>query len=286
MKDKGLLRYSVDVWSILMVVSVLCVQFAALALDWGWWFLVPLILLLRQTNLVEHNHAHLRIFHSRALNEAFGWMCFLSNGVPLEFYEVHHVDNHHRHNNTDEDWSSIFAFKGCRFPDRAASMPRYILTFPHRTMISSLRWIMGHPERKMYRRFWTSVGVVGVVSAGLVAINPVGFVKFFAIPWLGIFFGLGFTSYRHHLNCEFTSPYDSSNVMRGIPFEILGFNIGFHVSHHMKPALHWSLLPEHHESIEHLIPDHHFLAGGRIRPQHEAAAAVATPAQESSSHIV
>ena len=144
-------------------------------------------------------------------------------------------------------------------------MPRYILTFPHRTMSSSLRHIFAHPERKMHGRFLTSVAVIVLCSIPLAMINPMGFVKFFVVPWLGIFFGLGFTSYRHHLDCEFTSEYDSSNVMRGLPFEALGFNIGFHVSHHMKPALHWSLLPAHHETIKHLIPKHHFLINGKTK---------------------
>lgn len=259
------MRYSIDVWSILQVVGVLAFQVVAVFMDWSGWLFFPLILLLRQVNLVEHNHAHLRIFYNNRINDAFGWMCFMSNGVPLEFYEMHHVNNHHKHNNTDEDWSSIFLFEGCKYPDKPVGFLKYIWTFPRRTITSSLRGILAKPEARIYGRFWRSIAVISICSAGLIYVNPIGFIKFFAIPWWGIMHGLGFTSYRHHLDCEFTTPYDSSNVMDGISGTTLGFNIGFHVSHHIKPALHWSLLPAHHDTIKHLIPEHHFMPKGKKR---------------------
>ena len=89
-----------------------------------------------------------------------------------------------------------------------------------------------------------------------------GSTKSFLGLWIIIFFGLGMTNFRHHYGCKFTNPYDSSNIMSGPPFGILGFNIGYHVSHHIKPALHWSLLPIHHESIKNEI------LRGKAAPSH------------------
>lgn len=237
----------------MMVASVLGFQLVALTLDWSWLLVFPLVILARQVNLVEHNHAHAKVFHDRRLNDVFGWLCFLSNGVPLEFYEVHHVDNHHRYNNTQDDHSSMFGFSGCRYPDKPVSRGYYILSFPMMTICHSLIDINRRPGTRMFRRFWTSIAVISLVSALLISLDPLGFLTFFVAPWIIIFFGLGLTNYRHHYGCKFENPYNSSNIMSGLPYGILGFNIGYHASHHIKPALHWSLLPLHHEGIKEKI---------------------------------
>lgn len=253
-----------------MVWGALGFQLLAFFMGWSWLLVIPIIVLARQVNLVEHNHAHAKIFYDRRLNDALGWMCFLSNGVPLEFYEEHHVKNHHRHNNQLEDWSSVFGFAGGRYPDRPVSRAYYILTFPLLTICSSLTVIMRAPGSRVFWRFFRSMVVVTTLSVGLVLFDPLGFVLFFLVPWIVIFHGLGMTNYRHHHGCAYTSPYDSSNVMFGLPFGLLGFNIGLHVSHHMKPSLHWSQLPAHHENIREQIPE------ANHRPRRHAS--VAEPA--------
>lgn len=258
MRKSRILRYRVDIVSVVMVSMVLGLQLAALLLDWSWLLAVPMIVLLRQVNLVEHNHAHLKIFHEPILNDAFGWLCFMSNGVPLEFYEVHHVRNHHCHNNDDQDWSSLFGFRGCRYPDKPISRAYYILSFPLLTICHSLIALVRDPGSKVFRRFLRSVGVVAVGSVALLLVDPGGFMAFFAVPWVVVYFGLGMMNFRHHHGCDFNRPVTSCNVMTGAPFGWLGFNIGYHVSHHLKPGLHWSRLSEYHEGIREQIPTERF----------------------------
>jgi fatty acid desaturase len=272
MRMPRILRHRIDVVSVSMVWFALGIQLLALFLDWSWLVVVPIVLLARQVNLVEHNHAHAKIFYERRLNDALGWMCFLSNGVPLEFYEEHHVKNHHRYNNQIEDWSSVFGFAGCRHPDRPVSRAYYILTFPLLTICSSLTVIARAPGSRVFWRFLRSMAVVTTLCVGLVLVDPLGFLLFFIVPWVVIFHGLGMTNYRHHYGCAYSNPYDSSNVMFGLPFGLLGFNIGLHVSHHMKPSLHWSQLPTHHESIRELIPEANY------RPRRRGDQSVAEPA--------
>jgi beta-carotene hydroxylase len=284
MRLPKILRHRIDIASVLMVWVVLAFQLLAFFLDWSWLVLFPLIVLARQVNLVEHNHAHSKIFYNRHLNDALGWMCFLSNGVPLEFYEVHHVKNHHRYNNELQDYSSMFGFEGAHYPDRPVSRAYYILSFPLLTICTSLNEILRAPHSRMFRRFVQSVAVITAVSVALVYIDPVGFVVFFLLPWIIIFHGLGMTNYRHHYACEFSTQYNSSNVMFGLPFGLLGFNIGFHVSHHMKPGLHWSQLPVHHASIRKLIPAANYRPA-RAAEVDDLAAAV-EPAVPQAARVV
>src|SRR5262245_1317835 len=129
-----ILRYPIDAVSVVAVLLGLSVQCTAYFQGWHWLAAFPLLLLVRHVHLVEHNHCHIPIFHQRMLNEILGWLCFLSNGIPLEFYELHHVHNHHRYNQrfdaSKQDWSSLFGFTGTRIPDRPVHRGYYILTFP------------------------------------------------------------------------------------------------------------------------------------------------------------
>lgn len=124
-----LLRYRIDVLSVLVVVAALAAQLAALLLAMPWFTVLPILVLMRWQHLVAHNHCHLPIFWSRPLNEVLGWAMFLSGGVPLEAYRVFHADTHHRYTHRDGDWTSPFAYQGARFPDRPVGLLHYVLTY-------------------------------------------------------------------------------------------------------------------------------------------------------------
>jgi len=278
-----LLRYRIDILSVLTVIAALAVQITALLQGWPWYTVGVIFALVRQVNLIEHNHAHLRIFHQRPLNEFVGWMCFLSNGVPLEFYELHHVRNHHRYNQrfdgVRQDWSSLFGFRGTRQPDRPVGLGYYVLTFPLLTICHCLIHLARVPGTDIFMRFLRSTLVVGLVSAVLLAYDPWRFVAFFLVPWIAVFFALGWNNYTHHLGCQLTSPYDSCNVHLRPQYRALGFNIGYHTAHHLKPAVHWSELPTVHESIKAHIPAENY------RP-HRSAPDVAAVVADAGEAVV
>ena len=258
MSKTRVFRYRIDILAALNVLGALGLQFTALLRGWPWYTLLPIMVLLRQVNLVEHNHAHLRVFYPNFLNELLGWMCFLSNGVPLEFYEIHHVKNHHRYtlrfDEKEQDWSSPFGFTGTRLPDRSIGKFYYILSFPILTACHCLIEIVRAPGSSIFRRYLRSASVITAISSMLLFINPLGFLLFFFIPWLVVVLGLGMNNFNHHHNCKMTTPFNSANVDLRLHGRSLGYNIGYHVAHHIKPSQHWSLLPAHHESIKIHIP--------------------------------
>jgi len=61
-------------------------------------------------------------------------------------------------------------------------------------------------------------------------------------------------TYEHHSGLdtdeEFHASYNNNNRL----FNFLTGNLGYHTAHHYRQGLHWSKLPELHESIKHLIP--------------------------------
>ncbi len=258
-----MLRYRADALSVASVVIVLGLQIAGVVMNWPAYAVVAMLILVRQVNLVEHNHAHIPIFYRKGLNELLGWMCFLSNGVPLEFYEVHHVQNHHRFNQkvggTQHDWSSLYGFAGARFPDKPVGLAYYVLTFPIITTCHCLLAILLTPGSKMFRRFIRSIAVVATCFAALFSLHPWKCLLFFPVPWMIVAFAMGRNNYSHHAGCPMTTDYDSANVNLRSYSRLLGFNIGYHVAHHLRPGLHWSLLPGFHETIARNIPAEHYV---------------------------
>ena len=266
----GFMRYQIDHLSVFAVLCAFAVQLSALLCHWSWYAVLAIIPLARWVTLVEHNHAHLPIFYSRVLNELLGWICQLCNGIPLEFYRVHHVHNHHRYNNrydaSGKDWSSLFGFKQSRYPGRPISRWYYTLTFPVITACSCLLWLLRSPGSRTTRRFATATGVTCFGSLALAWLNGTGFLVFFVLPWALVAFGHGWNNYEHHEGCDITQPYSSANEHLSLFSRSLGFNIGYHVEHHLKPNLHWSLLPAFHRKICHRIPPERFRYSVRLWP--------------------
>ena len=257
------LRYRIDAVSVAVVVATLGLQLTAYLLAWPWYALLPIVLCVRQLHLVEHNHAHLKIFRQQFLNEVLGWMCFVSNGFPLECYELHHVHNHHRHTQRfDEgarDWSSTFGFAGTRHPDQPVSRLYYVLTFMTLAWLHCWIEVLRRPGDAVSRRFFRSALVCFAACGALAYARPWEFVLFFLVPWLVIYLGVASNNYDHHHGCKLTTPHDSSNVDLRFPYRGFGFNIGYHVAHHVKPTLHWSLLPGLHRELAPLIPAQNYV---------------------------
>lgn len=254
MRASRIIRYPIDIISVLVVLSTLSLQLFALLRDWPWYAAILILLMLRQVSLVEHNHAHLTIFPARAANILLGWLCHLSSGVPLDTYRVHHVMSHHRYNNrfdsSGRDWSSIFGFRGARLPDRPVGKAYYVASFPFIAHGETLLWFLRAPTSKLARGFFVSIAVVGSVSIFLFWLNAVGFVIFFLLPWAVLLFGMGYNNYDHHVGCNMTGKYDSANNFVNFYYTVLSFNEGYHVAHHLTPGVHWSLLPDVHDVVE------------------------------------
>ncbi|HEV2884554.1 MAG TPA: fatty acid desaturase [Pyrinomonadaceae bacterium] len=254
MKRGPFIRYPIDIISVLVVAGTLTLQLIALTLHWHWFLMIPIVMLMREVSLVQHNHAHLTIFTSRFANVLLGWACHLSIGVPLETYKIHHVMSHHRHNNrfdpSAKDWSSLFGFQGAQMPERPVSKAYYVASFPFIAHGESLLWYLRAPKSKLTRQFVISMSIVGPLSVFLAWLNPIGFLTFFVIPWAVVVFGMGYNNYDHHVGCKMTSEYDSSNNFLNFYYTVLSFNEGYHVAHHVNPRVHWSLLPAYHGAIE------------------------------------
>ncbi len=258
-KQGSILRYRIDIISVAVVVATVTLQFIAYYQAWPWYLLPVIMLGVRAVHFIDHNHTHLRIFRQTFLNEILGYMIFISNGVPVEGYEMQHVRNHHRFveqwgGDKGNDWSSSFGFEGCRYPDKPVNLFYYSLTFVPLAAMHTLIEFIRMPGTPIFWSFLRSIIVVFTASALMIARDPWNWFLFFGLPVLIVWANLGYANRAQHVGCDREDPYAAANVNLRFPARLLSFNMGFHVEHHMKPTLHWSLLPKFHEINKSRIP--------------------------------
>lgn len=259
-KQGSIVRYKVDFISIAVVMATVSLQFFAYLQGTGWWFMLPLVLLgVRQLHLIEHNHVHLSIFRQKFLNETIGYLFYLSNGVAVEVYDLHHVRNHHRYSQqwdgTNNDWSSTFGFKDTKYPHKPVSRWYYSVTFPLLALMHTLIEFLRNPGTPIFWSFLRSNVVFFAANAVMIYFNPLSWLLFFGLPILLVWGSLGNNNYTHHAGCDMETPHSSANVNLRFLYRHFGFNIGYHVAHHLKPTLHWSQLPKFHATHENQIPE-------------------------------
>jgi len=257
------LRYKVDSLSVVLVLFVLALSLLPLYVEvnaLGLCVLVGLLLFFKPiASLVQHNHVHYPIFHSKFLNTAFDLLLAISAGHLCSEWMLHHNIGHHGNRiNSREDASSV------RHADTGRYMGKleYIITGSLKIYPDCLRQALQFYRQKKPRflrvmlaetLFWL------VVHAYFLSVN-LKMAFFFlllanvinrALVWLG--------AYWHHLNVPAENIYNSTNMYTAPFFNLISLNIGYHVAHHERPSLHWSRLKERTAEILPLIPSSHIL---------------------------
>lgn len=258
--QKGIiLRYKIDIFSVIAVIAAVIIQFAAYWYRWPWYSLALVLFLLRPSHLAEHNHAHLPIFKKDLLNEAIGWLMFLNCGIPLQSYREQHVRVHHRGLATPNDWTSPWSYQGTIFPTKPINKIYYYMTFMMIAHFQCAVIYLKKPLSKSTFNFIISIIIVGIIMTTLAIHDFLRFSIYYVLPWVVTYVHLAIANWKHHVGCDYTSVYTTAFNNFNINSRKLGFNIGYHTAHHWHPSLHWSLLDEFHNTYlaSHIPPKYY-----------------------------
>ena len=170
----------------------------------------------------------------------------LSNfyGMPAGTYYVHHCVMHHQANNFfPYDISSTMPYQR----DSVLHFFAYVLNF----MIHTMLYLPFYAIKK--RRFDIGFAVLACVAA-YCATFPIiyNYHSIFFINSLGVSFVLGpfalmLGNYSQHI---FVNPDDPKSNYGlacnhiNAPFNMLTFNDGYHITHHVSSITHWSEMPK------------------------------------------
>lgn len=207
---------------------------AAYLVIWGW-FVSPVILML-------HNTMH-RPFLKRwkALDRLHPYVMTFYFGIPVGYRE-HHVGMHHAEDNMLEDLSSTLRYQR----DSFAHFLVYFGRFFFLSMIELPSYLNRHKKGKLARR-----AVLGeiwhlAVIAGACALDWRFGVIAFLLPYCVCRFMMMVGNWGQH---AFINVHHKNNgIANAITCINSGynrrcFNDGYHISHHMQAARHWSEHP-------------------------------------------
>ena len=240
-----MLRHPRDVVTVIHVLLAAVLLWMALAHSLYW---MPVAVFVAMHLIaVEHNHAHLSVFRSRALTFALDQLLLLLCGMPILFWKVHHLGNHHRFNWTEQDWSSPFNFRHAQSPEQPVSYRYYQLTYyPLFCFHSTIHVLRSRNPRLLGTLVATAV-TMSIGSAILVDVFGVWrWLAVMGTTYLAAGLMLGAANYLEHYSVHEDAHHFSAWTYTCRIHNLLSYNGGYHLLHHLRPSVHWSDLPHEH----------------------------------------
>ncbi len=196
----------------------------------------------------NHHHQHTATFKNKALNRILEFFYALHTGVTTNLWVLHHVLGHH-HNFLDQTkdesrWQradkSVMGVMEYTFTVAATAYPR--------------GYQVGKKHPKLQKEFIFFGVMTFAIVAALVAYKPVAAMFLFVFPMITGLLLTCWATYEHHSGLDTDNEFEASRNNLHWFYNMLTGNLGYHTAHHHKQGLHWSKLPELHESIKGKIP--------------------------------
>ena len=253
------LRYNADIRTLLAVALYFIVLSISFILPWGnWWQITGLVIancfMSFVCAVIIHNTIHCPMFKSKTANKIMQIVLSLTWGHPISAFVPGHNFSHHMHTNTEKDtintnklrfkinFFNQLLFAVMVIPDILASETKFIAKIKDK----QTAWL---------KQYYLEFAIFLIASAALLIYDWQKFLLFFMLPHLYAVWGLVSVNFFQHDGTIESDPYNHSRNFVSRGFNALFFNNGFHGMHHMRPELHWSLLPEYHD--KYLKPYNH-----------------------------
>jgi beta-carotene hydroxylase len=253
--SRTLLRYSQDHRTLFLLGALSSLYLAHwLAGANAHWLIVPSALLAITACVVKHNHIHSPTFRSPRLNRCFNFWLALLTGTSSTGIRIAHNQRHHRANQSPEDF--VRCSQVAQLPAPLALLCFFPLvaieTWSHTRKDIALLRTKSAPLHRMQRM---EKAAVCLLIAMTVLLDWQMFLWVFGIPWLvGQWFIVTINLVQHDGLDSSNEMLDSRNVISRFGNWLL-LNNGYHTAHHMRSALHWSLLPEfHRQNVATFLP--------------------------------
>jgi fatty acid desaturase len=202
---------------------------------------------------INHHHQHLNVFRSPAANRVYDLALALQTGVAPFAWVLHHNLGHHAHYLQQRPHEQPDESTWTRANGAKMGRVEYTLYLLMRHQWDIVRIGLQYP--KVFRRFlWMKLPLYALLGAAF-WLQPWNTTFVFVVPGLLVLTHTIWATYEHHAGCE-TDEHVAASVNRINPlYNRLTGNLGYHTAHHMRPGMHWSLLPKLHAEIEAKIPE-------------------------------
>lgn len=247
-----MLRYKADRRTLVYMV----ITTGLLALQWSLESFNPFLFALSMfmavtVAVIAHNHNHLPIWRKRPLNVLTDYWLTLFYGFPAFAWIPTHNKNHHALNNRAGDYTITYRYSENNNLLTLLVYPTVSSYYQQKPIRDYLKGLWRTDRREFFLAAMQYVALIAFVGGALL-IDWEKALLYIVIPQqFGLFSVLVF-NYVQHVHAEEESEYNHSRNFTGFLNKLL-FNNGYHTMHHERAGVHWSLLPEAHAKIDHLI---------------------------------
>jgi fatty acid desaturase len=251
-----LLKYKADRGPVAYVLANFALRLALFALATPWicaLAVVPLAVLGMFVAPINHHHQHVNTFRAAWLNRLYELALALQTGVGPYNWVLHHNLGHHVNYLNQRPHESPDESRWTRADGTQMGRLEYSLDLLLRHQVDIVR--VGLRHKKQLRAFlWMKLPLWGLIGLGLWW-RPLETILVFLLPSFLTLFHTIWATYEHHAGCPANDHLDASVNRDNRVYNLLTGNLGLHTAHHKRPGLHWSLLPQLHETIRDQIPE-------------------------------
>jgi len=204
--------------------------------------------------LMLHCTSHRQFFKKKyqALNYYLPWFLGLFFGQTPETYYSHHIWMHHPENNLSDDKSSTMHYQR----DSLRSFLRYFLNFLFMGMYELVSYFKKKNRKKLIARCLIGELFFFILCVGLSFIHFKATLVVFILPFFISRLIMMVGNWTQHAFVAAEDPgnaYKNSITCINVKYNHKCWNDGYHISHHLKPGMHWTNHP-----IEFLNNLHHY----------------------------
>ena len=204
--------------------------------------------------IIVHNTIHAPIFKKKELNKVFQMVLSFCYGHSTSAFVPGHNFSHHKYTQSDKD---AMRTSKARFKLNILNQLFFFFIMSGDIVKGEIRFAnkMRKQRPAWFWQYLLEMGLVLGVKIALLIVNWKCAVLFILIPHQYAAWGIVGTNYFQHDGTDQEHPYNHSRNFTSPVLNFFLFNNGFHGAHHIKPNLHWSLLPAYHS--EHVRPNVH-----------------------------
>jgi beta-carotene hydroxylase len=207
------------------------------------------LLLAVSVSTMTHNHQHLPMWKKKSLNILTDNWLTIFYGFPVFAWIPTHNLNHHRHVNTEEDYTKTY-----RYSEKNNLLT--LLTYPsisgyfQQKVVGSYLWKLKSDNKKKFYFSCLQIASLVIWIAAALILDWKKALMFVVIPQQLSLFAVLIFNYVQHIHADEETPFNNSRNFTGTILNFLLFNNGYHTAHHVSTGLHWSQLPAKHKELE------------------------------------
>ena len=236
----------------LTVLPLAVVLFVPALGGWAWWVALGLFWYLSLVRykgsfgLMLHCTSHRMLFKKKYgwMNHYIPWVIGPLFGQTPETYFVHHLGMHHPENNMPDDESSTMRYQ-------RDSVWGFLQYFGDFFLLGAVR-LWGYFTRRnkpvLRRRVLRGELAYVLLTVALCLVNLPAALGVFVVPFVLSRLIMMLGNWAQHAFIAPESPdncYTNSVTCINTNYNHKCWNDGYHISHHLKPALHWTEHPAH-----------------------------------------